>query len=466
MATGPAPAAAERLARAKRRHLSERRSKLAQMPVRTLTRAALAALILHSSACRDKAAAPSPTPSAPPVSQRAAVPSAPLPTTSLRAPPSAPSPSASEAPAASARPATAAFLVDEAVDVGPAGPATAHENGVVLLDKLGHLALAKRASTPTGNVAGKPTFVAIDRPRDEFASFGRGPAVATGFAYWIQHEKLVRARITGADAAPEAIASDARKGSRVVAVEAPDGDALVAFITKPDASGAPHAKLWHAGKLLDLTPEGAGASSVALVRVGSKVMAITLDGRSGMTPLHARLVNLEEKGALTLSPDVVAWVGASAQATTEVFATAVDAEVWAFVPIEQDLTHFGLAQIHLGREPRLDAPVTFLTYLAGTNSAPVAAAAACGRGAVAFAEPEDAAPRSPQRLMLASLGENGLEAGEVVARGRSFANVSLGTAGAGALLAYTADHRTWVRTLRCPDRARTHSELPRGGEKR
>lgn len=433
------------------------------MLARHLARTTLAALVLNAAACHEKTATSSATPSAKPV-----IPSARPPAESPEPRPrpaesSAVLPSTSSAPRAAG---TGPFIIDDASDVGPAGPATADESGVVLVDKVGHVALAKKGATPTGSAASKPTFSAIDRPRDEFMPFARGPALAGGFAYWVKDENLVRARISGSDAEPEVVAKEARKGARVAAAEARDGTPLVAFITKPDSSGAPHAKLWAGGKLLDLTPEGAGASSVALVRAGSHLMAISLDGRSGMTPLHARLVSREAAGAFTLGPDVVAWVGASAQATTEVFATAVEGDVWAFVPIEQDLTHFGLAQIHLGSEPRLDAPVAFLTYQAGTNSAPVAAGVACGRGAVAFAEPEDAAPKSPQRLMLAALGSNGLEPGEVVARGRSFANVSLGAVGPAALLVYTADHRTWARTVRCRDRAQPHSELPRDGKKR
>ena len=432
------------------------------MLARHLARTALAALVLNAAACHEKTATSSATPSAKPV-----IPSARPPAESPEPRPrpaesSGVLPSTSSAPLAAG---TGPFVIDDAFDVGPAGPATADESGVVVVDKVGHVALAKKGATPTGSAASKPTFTAIDRPRDEFMPFARGPALAGGFAYWVKDENLVRARISGSDAEPEIVAKEARKGARVAAAEAPDGTPLVAFITKPDSSGAPHAKLWAGGKLLDLTPEGAGASSVALVRAGSRLMAISLDGRSGMTPLHARIVSREAAG-FTLGPDVVAWVGASAQATTEVFATAVDGDVWAFVPIEQDLTHFGLAQIHLGSEPRLDAPVAFLTYQAGTNSAPVAAGVACGRGAVAFAEPEEAAPKSPQRLMLAALGSNGLEPGEVVARGRSFANVSLGAVGPAALLVYTADHRTWARTVRCRDRAEPHSELPRDSKKR
>ncbi|MGC4095216.1 MAG: hypothetical protein QM756_46305 [Polyangiaceae bacterium] len=353
------------------------------------------------------------------------------------------------------------FVIDEAVDVGPAGPASAHQDGIVLVDKQGLLANAKRGALPSGSAPGSAVFSALTRPREDFLSFARGPALVSGAAYFVLQGNLVRARLSEPQREPEVLARDARKGARVAGVEGPDGHALVGYISTPDASGAPHAKLWLDGKTLDLTPEGAGASSLALLTLPSGWLAVTLDGRSGMTPLHARLLTRDKPGSVALGPDVVAWVGASAQATTEVFVAESGGDAWAFVPIEQDVTHFGLAQIHLGSSPRLDAPVHFLTYESGTNSAPVAAGSACGRAAVAYAEPDGGEPRAPQRLMLAALGNNGLEAGQVVARGRAFANLSLGATAGGALLAYTADHRTWVRSVRCPTR-----RLPHGSEKR
>jgi len=363
--------------------------------------------------------------------------------------------------------------------VAPSGPVSASEAGLVLVDKQARVAQAKRGPLPTSSGPAKGSFSVLDRPRDDFVFGQRGPAIVAGFAYWTHQGNLVRARVGGAPGEPEVLAKDARKGARVVASEGPDRQPLIGYIGAPDASGAPHAKLWSAGKIYELTPEGAGASSMALVAVPSGWLAITLDGRSGMTPLHARKVTRSPAGVVTVGPDVVVWVGASAQATTEVFATETDGDVWAFIPIEQDVTHFGLAQVHIGTEPRLDAQVRFLTYANGTNSAPVAAASVCGRGAVAFAEPESADPQAKVRLMLAVLGRDGLEAPEIVATGAAFAHLSLaeiplgppgpggvGSSLAGGLLAYTANHRSWARTLRCRAPGAVRADLPGGSEKR
>ncbi|MFZ5892473.1 MAG: hypothetical protein ACOY0T_15545 [Myxococcota bacterium] len=428
---------------------------------RQLGRATLVTLVLHVVACRENSTTASTTPAPKTVIPSAAnsanvaaagansaVVAAPTPTPAptRTAPLSAPPTDAQRAPPL--EPGKGPFIVDEPADVGPAGPASAHDNGIVLVDKTAKVALAKRGTLPSGTNPGTPTFTAIDRPREDFLSFGRGPALVGGFAYFINQENLVRVRV-GSNTEPEVLVKEARKGARVVGVEGPDGAPLIGFITRPDASGAPHAKLWSNGKMHDLTPEGAGASSIALVTLPGSWLAITLDGRSGMTPLHVRKLTRDKPASVALGPDVVAWVGASAQATTEVFAIANDSDAWAFVPIEQDVTHFGLAQIHIGNEPRLDAPAHFLTYENGTNSAPVATGKLCGRAVVAFAEPDSAAPKAPQRLMLAAVGANGLETGEVIARGRAFANVSLAPSASGALLSYTADHRTWARSLRC-----------------
>jgi hypothetical protein len=39
--------------------------------------------------------------------------------------------------------------------------------------------------------------------------------------------------------------------------------------------------------------------------------------------------------------------------------------------------------------------------------------------------------------------------GDVVVRAKAFADASLSSVEGGALLAYTADHRTWAAAIRC-----------------
>jgi len=355
------------------------------------------------------------------------------------APPAAPPPDLADA---------GPFIVDELVDVAPAGPATATTTGVVLIDKQDTLRLARRGPLPKGDKPGSSPLHALEAERAAFAPYGRGPAVSNGHAYWVSRGRLVRRRIDGRGEL-EVLAKDARSGTRVAAAPRSGATPLVAYVTAPDADGTPHARLWtEGGPSVALTPDGAGTSSVALVAQRDGWMALTLDGRSGMTPLHARRVT-REGAKLVLGPDLVAWVGSSAQSTTEIAALGRGDEVWAFVAIEIDVLHFGLAQIRIGRVPRLDVPAKFLNFANGINTSPVAGASLCGRAALVYARPSHGAPGAPQELVLAELGPDGLGGGQVVARSKAFADASFAAVDGGALLAYTADHRTWAASVRC-----------------
>jgi hypothetical protein len=285
----------------------------------------------------------------------------------------------------------------------------------------------------------------ISQPPAAFKVLGRAPAVAGGFAHWVSGGRLVRRRADGSGEL-ETLASDARDGTRVAAAELKGGVAI-AYLGRADSEGTSRAKLWLApGRTLDLTPEGAGASSVALASLDARLVAVSIDGRSAMTPLHARSVSVAGPGPPKLGPDVVAWVAGPAHAFTEVTAGSDGTSAWALLPIERDATHFGLATVPLGHEPEMDVNVAFLDYANGIDLAPVSAARLCGKPYVAFARPETAAPRSPQELIIAPI--SGRETA-VLANAAEFAGVSIAAAPGGGLVVYTADGRTWARGLEC-----------------
>lgn len=325
-------------------------------------------------------------------------------------------------------------------DLGPAGPVTTSSTGVVFLTRKDQLLEVK----VTGSNPARAKLPAVTADASELAPLGRGPSIAGGMAYWVSRGRLVRRALAGGEL--EVLRDDAREACRTSAVEV-GGVTLVSYLGKPDAEGASHARLWSSrGAPLDLTPEGAGASSTALAVLGpAEVLSVSIDGRSAMTPVHARVVMLAD-GRATLAEDVVVWVGGPAHSYTEVIAGASGGIGWAAVALERDATHFGLATLELGPKPHMDTEVSFFDYPNGLDLAPAAMAELCGRLVLAFVRPTLAAPRSPAELVLAEPASGRTQR---VAEARGFASVSLSAAPGGGLVAYVADGRTWAVGARC-----------------
>jgi hypothetical protein len=233
-----------------------------------------------------------------------------------------------------------------------------------------------------------------------------------------------------------------------------DGKVAVAYIAQ-GGSGLV-ARLWIEGQgEHELSPEGSAANSVALVSPApGELIAVTLEGRSAMTPVHARRITLAKDGAPRLSDDVVVWVGSSAQPLTELTALATAAgDVRAFAAIERDITHFGLARIPVGSPPSSTSEASWHDYPNGMDPAPAATARICGESAVLFVKPAEARPHAPQELHLAVDRAKGLDPSQILARGRVFSDVSVAALEHGALVGYTADRRTWALTVRCPGKS-------------
>lgn len=332
-------------------------------------------------------------------------------------------------------------FVTEVSDVGPAAPSAAGSDGVYLLTKQDEIAVARLVK--------KGVLEPVKTPADQFA-LARSPAIAGGHAYFISNGRLAR-RPLGAGGV-EVLAADARSGTRVTALPALAGrrPAAACFVGAPvTADGGPTARLWIEGHgVLVVTPEGSAATSVSMVELEGSLVVLSLEGRTGMTPVHARSVRFQDSKP-ELEQDVVVWVAGPAQSLTEITGATVDGQVFAFVPLARDITRFGLAQLQLGTAPAMGAPVVWRAYPNGLDPAPVAVShGKCGTRVV-YARPEQARPRAPQELHIASLGPSGLGPSQIVARASAFANVSAAETAAGVLVTYVADFRTWARIVAC-----------------
>ncbi len=342
----------------------------------------------------------------------------------------------------------ARLIIDEPTALGPAGQMSADEHGVVMIDRSSRVQVARRATFGAGERR-KSQFSVIQGGTNDFFAVARGPLLLRGKAYWISQGRLVR-RAFDNSTPVEVLANDARDGTRVVGADLAGAPAHALYVSNPLKEDAPpRAKLWTEGVPTEVvSPEGAGASSIAAASTDDGLFTVAIDARSAMTPMHGRRVHFVS-GRPELGPDVVMWVGAASQTLSEVFAGSTPYGVRAFLPIERDVSHFGLVMLELGSEPHLDPKSTWRGYPNGIDLAPVASGAMCGSAFVAYVRPETPSPDAPEVLELAEISAAGLGLPQRVDSARGFSNVSFGAGAKSSVLAYVADLRTFATTLRC-----------------
>lgn len=324
--------------------------------------------------------------------------------------------------------------------VGPAGPASAWTRGVALVDKQSQLLLLP--------LDRDEQIEMLPASPEGFAKYGRGPGITERFAYWIDLEgRLLRAPL-GDPGKVEPLHPSARPGTRVAALTRGDRE-VVAFVGMVD--GEPTSMLWSSsGEVLQVSPEGSSATSVALTPWGQGALVLTHEGRTGMSPIHARPVRLAAR-RVSLGEDRVVWVGPGSHPLTEVQALSTGPEqILGFVTAARSITEFGMARFAIGEALEPVDDTQWMLYPNGIDPAPVAAAPLCGGHHVFFALPSSAHPRSPQELRVARIRGGAVEGAETLAQGRAFNDISVVSRPGGALLVWTADRRTWAVTLRCP----------------
>lgn len=349
------------------------------------------------------------------------------------------------------------WLVDEAVELGPAGRMVATQFGALMLTRNNELRLA-----PLGKLSQKAQAVrspinplAIARDAVELA---RGPSVLGKRVYWIAARQLLTAELDerGLASPPRVLASDAQNGTRVAVPQGIPGATLphsVAYIAKsPEDPQVTIAKLWsESSPPLNLTPAGAAASSVALTSIGNDVIAWSMEGRTGMSPVHAREVRFQGNSP-QLQEDRVVWVGGASQPFSEIVALPAGPELpaRALLATEQDVSHFGLLTLTL--TVGAESQPSWSLYPNGIDPAPVAAAQMCGHSVIARVKPQSAQGATPQELELLTAEATTASPPLIIAYAQRFFDVSLATLADGALLVTVADERTWATTLRCRSR--------------
>lgn len=409
--------------------------------------ASIAAILLASACKRSEPADPAPI-SLPSPPKAALIPTA-------KAKPASPAPPASALPSADG-PAPSAdepapkrsssrLSLGPALPVGPAGSVLATSEGALFRLEDDEIALARW--NPKGGSG--PQRLPLAKQRAVF--FAPPPAFAENYAYFTSRGRLVR-RSLEAKSMLEVLTTDAIDGSRVAA-KATSRGAVVAYIAEPALEdGDRRARLWVEGQgSFDLSPEGSGATSVAIEAIDERRLLIAyFEGRTALAPIHARILDDAASGPVELGPDVVLTVAPPSEAFTEMALAPSPGGPIALVPLSRDPRSFGLMSLVVGKELRMDGEPRWTIYPNGIDPAPVATASLCGESWVAFTRPEAEAPSSPMVIELGTVEEDGrILPHSIAAEDPKIRSVSLATSGRAALLVWTASGRSFARVLRC-----------------
>ncbi len=200
-----------------------------------------------------------------------------------------------------------------------------------------------------------------------------------------------------------------------------------------------------------ISEEGSGASSVNLLARGLSAVAMIVDARSAMTPVHARALDWKE-GGLALGSDAVLFVGGGAEThTSGVVASSAKGASFALVPVSSE-TGFGMATVRLDDPPVVDAPTAWSMYPNGLDPAPIAATRGVTPIRVARVRPVDARPDSARGVEIGKLDDKGGFAshGFLSTTGR-VSNVAVAVDAIGTLWIYYTDAAgSWLERRVCP----------------
>jgi hypothetical protein len=297
----------------------------------------------------------------------------------------------------------------------------------------------------------RPGKVARSEPVEAVSS----PACAAAGAYLFCMESSGAIRRTPRGGGAGSIVARARFGTRFDAESLGDVHAVVAFLAeRKTTEGA----LTEAYAVIDEAPpvliseEGSGATSVTLSPRDTDVLAMMIDARTAMTPVHARTLSVSGDGHLVVGADAVVFVGGTSERRTAgVLATPRKGRAFGLVPIAGE-EGFGMAAIAIDDEPRVDEPTHWSLYPNGLDPAPIAATVQSSPIRIARVRPLDARPDSARVIELGQLGDAGaFDSLGFLSTTGPIANLAVAPDSQGALwIHYTDAAGSWIERRMCP----------------
>jgi len=246
-----------------------------------------------------------------------------------------------------------------------------------------------------------------------------------------------------------------RVGYRIDATTLAGSHAVMTYLASRKTSEGWVAEAWAVVDELPpvrVSEDGAGATSIDLAPRGDSVVILMLDARRASTQLHARVARWS--GKLDLGADAVVFIGGPGEreSAATIATPASNGTAWGLVPLEKDVSTFGVAAAKIGDPPEIDSPVVWSTYPNGLDPAPIVATQGKSPMRVARVRPAAADPTSEHVLEIGRVGDDGAYTSDgLVATHGSAKDLAVDVDDLGTLwLAYTDSAGTWLERRQCP----------------
>ncbi len=244
------------------------------------------------------------------------------------------------------------------------------------------------------------------------------------------------------------VVAQARPGSPLAAATIAGSRLVYAFLADRKTSEGPTTLAFAAlddGPPVVVSEDGAGATHVTLASRGEEALAMYIDARRALTPVHARVLKGGPK--LGLGPDAVIFVGGGGDARPSgALAQGAHGHELVLLPIDKDERGFGMAAIRIEEQPRDDSATTWSLYPAALERPAIAATQGGWPIRVLRTLPATADGGANKVLELGELDAAGAWKPLCpVAQGVAFTDLAIAHDASGALwIAYTDADGTWV----------------------
>lgn len=272
-------------------------------------------------------------------------------------------------------------------------------------------------------------------------------AVAGTHAYCMNREgQIHRTSLRGEG---EVFIAKARPGTPMAAASYGIGHTFVAFLANQKTTEGIVTQAFVAldqGAPILLSEEGSGATFISLIERKHDVLAMYIDARVAMTPLHARSLT-SDGGKIKLGRDSVVYVGdGSDRRSSGAIAWAGKGPAYLMMPTTSLEGKFGVVAVRADDEPKDDAPSVHSPYAKEIRPIPIAATVGVNPVRILRIRPVSAEAEAWKVLELGHLDENGVFKPQCnLLESRSFSDVSIAVDEKGQVwIVYSSADGTWI----------------------